>query len=186
MMRAVAITALLAVGAAYGAVVSVGGFYGASVPAGGEGFEDAEAGTSTLGFGGKFSVGGMSGLNFDYGFGYHTKYELESFMEYEFHYSAIPITSGVSYKFDAGAVKPYVGLGGAYVIMGFHADAPWIESDKDRFCFPGAYVGGGIIYSFTDTIALDVNPRYMVALDPDDGGIDFGFFDILVGADFYI
>jgi len=186
MKRVVAIAALFVAGTVYGASVSLGGFYPVSVPAGGDGFEDTEAGTSIFGFGGKVSVGGMSGLNFDYSFGYNTKYELESFMGYEFHYSAIPITSGVSYKFDAGPVKPYLGIGGAYVIMGWHEKNPWSGSDKDRFCFPGAYLGGGIIYAFTDIIALDVNPRYVVALDPDDGDIDFGFFDVLMGVNFYL
>jgi hypothetical protein len=180
------IAALFAAGTVYGAVVSVGGFYTLSVPAGGDYFDEADADMSFLGFGGKFSVGGMSGLNFDYGFGYHSKYNVSEYEEYEAHWSAIPITSGVSYKFDLGAVKPYFGIGGAYVIMGAHVKAPYYGSDKDRFCFPGAYVGGGIIYAFTDIIALDFNPRFMTALDPDDGGMDFNFFDLLIGVDFYI
>ncbi|NIT36259.1 MAG: hypothetical protein GTN49_07140 [candidate division Zixibacteria bacterium] len=140
-----AIAALFAAGAVYGAVVSVGGFYALSVPAGGEGFEDTEAGTSIFGLGGKFSVGAMSGVNFDYAFGYNTKYGISDERGYEAHYSAIPITSGVSYKFDLGPVKPYAGIGGAYVIMGAHEEASYYGSYDDRFCFPGAYVGGGII-----------------------------------------
>jgi hypothetical protein len=186
MKRVVAIAALLAVGTAYGASVSVGGFYALSLPAGGEVFDDWDPDASLLGFGWKFSVGGMSGLNFDYGFGYNVKYSVASEGGYEAYYSAIPITSGISYKFDLGPVKPYFGIGGAYVIMGAHEKHPEFGSYKDRFCFPGAYVGGGIIYAFTDVIALDVNPRFMTALDPDDGGLDFNFFDLLMGVDFYL
>jgi hypothetical protein len=181
-----AIAALFAAGAVYGAVVSVGGFYALSVPAGGDFFDRADADMSFLGFGGKFSVGAMSGLNFDYGFGYHSKYNVSEYEEYEARWSAILITSGVSYKFDLGPVKPYAGIGGAYVIMGAHEEDPYSGSYDDRFCFPGAYVGGGIIYAFTDVIALDVNPRFMTALDPDDGEMDFNFFDVLIGVDFYL
>lgn len=186
MKRVAVMAALFAAGTVYGAVVSVGGFYALSIPAGGEEFEDSEPGTSIFGFGGKFSVGDMSGLNFDYAFGYNAKFELEPHMGWEFHYTSIPITSGVSYKFDLDPIRPYAGIGGAYVIMGAHEKSAWEGDYNDRFCFPGAYVGGGIIYAFTDVIAVDVNPRYVAAFDPGDGDLSFGFFDVLVGVDFYL
>jgi hypothetical protein len=192
MKRVAVITVLtmVAAGTVYGAVVSVGGFYALSLPVGGENFDQVgteyDADSSVLCFGGKFSVGGMSGLNFDYGFGYNTKYSVFSEGRYEWYWSAIPITSGVSYKFDLDPVKPYFGIGGAYVIMGAHYKDPYYGSEKDRFCYPGAYLGGGIIYPFADIMALDVNPRYMAAIDPDDGAIDFWFFDLLVGVNFYL
>lgn len=191
MIRVVAIAALFAVGTAYGVSLGMGGFYALSIPVGGERFDpkgdDFDAETSLYGFGGKFYVGVTPAVFFDYSFGYHVKYNIpvpgSPFFDVEFYWSAIPITSGVSYKFDLGAVKPYFGLGGAYIIMGFHAKDE-NESVKDRFCYPGAYVGGGVTYEFTDTIALDVNPRYMTAIDPDDGGMDFQFFDFLIGVNF--
>ena len=188
MKRVVARAALFAVGMAYGASVSVGGFYALSLPVGGDGFDDSDAETSLFGFGGKFSVGVTPAVFFDYSFGYNLKYNIpvpEFFPpDAEFYWSAIPITSGVSYKFDFGAVKPYFGLGGAYVIMGWHEKNPWYGSYKDRFCYPGAYIGGGVTYEFTDKIALDVNPRYMTVINPDDGGMDFQFVDVLIGVNF--
>lgn len=181
--------AFVIAGAAYGVSLGMGGFYALSIPAGGEGFFDPDypeydAEMSFLGFGGKFYVGVTPAVFFDYSFGYHSKYNVPTrYEEYEAHWSAIPITSGVSYKFDLGAVKPYFGLGGAYIIMGAHVKYE-TKSAKDRYCYPGAYVGGGIIYEFTDMIALDVNPRYMTVIDPDDGGMDFQFFDVLIGVNF--
>lgn len=188
MKRVVAIAALFAVGTAYGVGLGAGGFYAVSMPVGGDGFDNSDAETSLFGFGGKFSVGVTPAVFFDYSFGYHVKYNIPvpgaPFFDVEFHWSAIPITSGVSYKFDLGAVKPYFGIGGAYVIMGWHEKNPWYGSDKDRYCYPGAYIGGGVTYDFTDMIALDVNPRYMTAIDPDDGGMDFQFVDVLIGVNF--
>ena len=190
MKRVVAIAALFAVGTAYGVGLGMGGFYALSIPVGGEGFKDSDypkydAEMSFLGFGGKFYVGVTPAVFFDYSFGYHSKFNIPVDDEpgFEVHYSAIPITSGVSYKVDLGAVKPYFGLGGAYIIMGYHVKYE-TKSAKDRYCYPGAYVGGGIIYEFTDMIALDVNPRYMTVIDPDDGGMDFQFFDVLIGVNF--
>lgn len=185
------IVALFAAGIAYAASVSVGGFYAPSIPVGGELFKDPDypefdAETSIFGFGWKFAVGDVSGLNFDYGFSYNPKYGVYEEFGAEGWWSAIRITSGVSYKFDGGPVKPYFGIGGAYVIMGVHERIPSYADYDDRFCYPGAYLGGGIIYPFTNIIALDVNPRYMTAINPDDGGMDFQFFDILLGVDFYL
>lgn len=190
MKRVVALAALFAVGTAYGVGLGMGGFYALSIPVGGERFKDPDypeydAEMSFLGFGAKFYVGVTPAVFFDYSFGYYSKFNIPVDGEtgLETHWSAIPITSGVSYKVDLGAVKPYFGLGGAYIIMGLHAKDE-TESDSDRFCYPGAYAGGGVTYEFTDMIALDVNPRYMTVIDPDDGGMDFQFFDVLIGVNF--
>jgi hypothetical protein len=168
-------TILIALGlvaaSAYGVGMGAGGFYALSMPMG----DIADAyDMCMMGFGGKVMIGVMPMLNVDVGFGYHMKYKAKFEGTApddadDYYLTTIPITFGVSYPINFGAM--------------------------------GVYVGGGFKYGFTDKLALDVNPRWMMVLDKEDadegaetpgfdqeeedGGSNSMFIDFLIGVDYY-
>ncbi len=196
------LTALcLAAASAYGVGVGVGGFYALSMPMG----DVADSyKMNIIGFGGKVMIGVMPMLNVDVGFGYHMKYEnnqelTAGYTDDNWYLTTIPITFGVSYPMKFDSMGVYFGGGGAFVMktMNFEiADATGTayteESESENK--PGFYVGGGLQYFFTDALALDVNPRWMMLLDAkdddpetqvDDSISNSMFIDFLIGVDYY-
>jgi opacity protein-like surface antigen len=198
-------TILIALGlvaaSAYGVGMGAGGFYALSMPMG----DIADAyDMCMMGFGGKVMIGVMPMLNVDVGFGYHMKYKAKFEGTApddadDYYLTTIPITFGVSYPINFGAMGVYFGGGGAFVLEKFNVPAEMTAPDgKNK---PGVYVGGGFKYGFTDKLALDVNPRWMMVLDKEDadegaetpgfdqeeedGGSNSMFIDFLIGVDYY-
>jgi opacity protein-like surface antigen len=217
----------VAAASAYGVGVGVGGFYALSMPMGdvADNYD-----MSIIGFGGKVMIGVMPMLNVDVGFGYHMKYKgkweglskaipvgsglgapVEPTDIDDYYLTTIPITFGVSYPISFDSMGVYFGGGGAFVMEKFNVGESWTRSaDADPAGFGmtapedvnklGLYVGGGLQYFFTDALALDVNPRWMMVLDAVDAVADDPnttedeavaatsnsmFIDFLIGVDYY-
>jgi opacity protein-like surface antigen len=125
----------------------------------------------------------------------------------DYYLTTIPITFGVSYPMTFDSMGVYFGGGGAFVMEKFNVGDSWTAAwspDKAPFGYqqtapedvnkPGFYVGGGFKYGFTDKLALDVNPRWMMVLDAKEDDADTPdvdestsnsmFIDFLIGVDY--
>jgi opacity protein-like surface antigen len=202
-MRKWTVLALLGLmaAAAYGIGMGVGGFYALSLPMGD--LADSYK-MNVIGFGGKVMVGVMPYLNVDVGFGYHMKYENNADLAAEYdpdnwYLTTIPITFGVSYPLTFDSMGVYFGGGGAFVMEKAYFEIAdpaggGVTTGDESVNKPGFYVGGGFKYGFTDKLALDINPRWMMVMDAKDDDPDTVvdesttnsmFVDILIGVDYF-
>jgi hypothetical protein len=125
----------------------------------------------------------------------------------DYYLTTIPITFGVSYPMAFDSMGVYFGGGGAFVMESYSVGdswtAPWEtttapygyeQEEPEDVSKPGIYVGGGFKYWFTEALALDVNPRWMMVLDAkdddettmevDESTTNSMFVDILIGVDY--
>jgi opacity protein-like surface antigen len=206
MKKFTVITALVVAGSAYGVGLGAGGFYALSIPMG----DRADAyDMCFLGFGGKVTIGVMPYLNVDVGLGYHMKYKqkwdetvgAEPTDVDDYYMETNPLTFGVSYPMTFDAMGVYFGGGGAYVMQRFNVGDSWTAAppegfgktqpvDRDKL---GFYAGGGFKYFFTEKIAVDVNPRWVMVLDAkdddpategDESTSNSMYVDFLIGVDY--
>ena len=131
----------------------------------------------------------------------------------DYYLTTIPITFGVSYPMSFDSMGVYFGGGGAFVMETFNVGDSWTaewrtetapygyaQTAPEDVSKLGLYVGGGFKYAFTEKLALDVNPRWMMVLDAKEAVADDPitpenetapetsnsmFIDFLIGVDYY-
>jgi hypothetical protein len=153
--------------------LSVGAFYAPGrVYGDATGLDDAYG----LGGGGEFDAGGFKGrvtmsvyegldLAFSLGYNDFTYRNLEGLMTFPEVDVVLSIptwifTAGADYEFPLGAVRPYVGGGGAFVRE--RAEA-YSHSTTDWY--PGVYVQAGVRYGFGGRWSVEAAPRYTYVFD---------------------